>query len=75
MTIVIGRTTKEHEPGVIIAEQEPSIKITFDENGDMIATRKSRRAYCEVGNNPESCYYTSTLIMENKPLWRKLFKI
>lgn len=75
-TIILGRNTKEGEPGVYCMEYQKQ----FVENADgptmeLRYQMRSRHLIAPVGNMVEDSYYAFKVEWKKKPLWRKLFKL
>ncbi len=76
---VVGRTPKEHDPGVYIFEYQCSLRnVQYQDIVNVLGIKsttsiRNRSAYVEVGQKPESCYRTMRFIFSDRiPAWRKL---
>lgn len=76
-TIIVGRKTKENEPGVYIVENKESRKT--DEMVDPVSFNKTidlteRLSFVKVGNSNKN-FLKFEVSFTKKPLWRKLLSI
>lgn len=76
-TIIVGRRTKENEPGVYIVENKESRKT--EEIVDPVSFNKTialteRLSFVKVGN-PNKNFLKFEVSFTKKPLWRKLLSI
>jgi len=76
---VVGRTPKEHDPGVYMFEYQCVLRnVQYQDIVNSLGIKsttsiRNRTAYSEVGQKPESCYRTMRFVLSDRiPAWRKL---
>ena len=76
--VLLGRIIQQGEPGVVYGEHSERIFVAEVVGLDNIRKKvflDIKSAIEPVGNVPEASYFRERILIEKKPLWRKLCKI
>jgi len=73
-TLVMGRMTKNHDPGLYFIEHDKTVDVFHVTDSDRVIL-KVRQSLASIGNTYKNAFLTRKIVFDKEPFLRKLFKL